>query len=900
MMFLHNFIKKFRVRPLSIVDVKRRYRKPYRFSQYLSVSDYLSDYNFYVLEDGFSLAVCFELLPIACDGKSDAYLANLQQNLQTILQNTIPEEDDPWVLQWYVYYEPGLHSVKQGISDYRQYLQSETTEFSQFYFNQILFPHLTRMGSAQGVFFDHLVSKNNFSGKRLRGRMCLYRRYSHEISKRKNINAIEPLIKVSESLISAFASIGVGLKVMSVKDFYSWLLAWFNPAPNIEGKSSAALLELLNLPENNLPFAEPLNDSFFFSAPRCDIQTGTIWFDNKPHTVLSIQALRDTMRPGAISAEFKQQDCSTTLIDRLPIGSIFSGTITYTAQDIIEAQLLKTKALSKGGTAKTELTTTALDLSLAELARGHKIYPLQLVVFLQANSLDQLRHYQRYSHTILNQSGFKTILSEHDLIPINTYINNLPINYRPEYDKLEKRSHYQFMKNIAALVPIYARAVGSGKPGCLAFNRGGEPFTFDIINERKKNAFMLLLAPPGAGKSAKLIDMILFMRAMMDVRLIFIEKGNSMGLVSELLEQKGCSVNRIVLNSGSGISLPPFVNSAKYAKQLLDKQQLSKSYWAKAATQRDFLAEMLTSAHLMYCGGDNKEILTRSEQGLLQRVLIRLSKEFYHASKFLLIEDVVKALRNLKVVEQYEKKAATKIAAGLELFTAGLAGEFFNRPGKDWQDVDVTHVELGELANKTHQDKLAVAIIGILNNVSDLAMRYEHMARHTIILLDEGHIILRQPLLVDYFVAYNKMARKLGLWTWIATQNIEDFQAGAEKIISMVEWIMTLATTKSQVDEIAKYKKISQAQRDLMLNAVKLPGKYTEGVVLSDVVNGLFRNVPPALVLALSMTEKHEKAARQQLMLQYNCSELEAAFMIAEKIKNGKWGSASSDAKVYV
>jgi len=45
-----------------------------------------------------------------------------------------------------------------------------------------------------------------------------------------------------------------------------------------------------------------------------------------------------------------------------------------------------------------------------------------------------------------------------------------------------------------------------------------------------------------------------------------------------------------------------------------------------------------------------------------------------------------------------------------------------------------------------------------------------------------------------------------------------------------------------------------------LLSARKEPGKYVEGVVLSDNLEALFLSVPPPLSLALAMTEKHEKA----------------------------------------
>ena len=71
-----------------------------------------------------------------------------------------------------------------------------------------------------------------------------------------------------------------------------------------------------------------------------------------------------------------------------------------------------------------------------------------------------------------------------------------------------------------------------------------------------------------------------------------------------------------------------------------------------------------------------------------------------------------------------------------------------------------------------------------------------------------------------------------------------------------------------------------------MLSARKEPGKYVEGVVLVDRVESLFRNVPPALSLA--MTEKHENAARAAIMRETDCSELEAVYGIAPQIETSR------------
>jgi hypothetical protein len=94
---------------------------------------------------------------------------------------------------------------------------------------------------------------------------------------------------------------------------------------------------------------------------------------------------------------------------------------------------------------------------------------------------------------------------------------------------------------------------------------------------------------------------------------------------------------------------------------------------------------------------------------------------------------------------------------------------------------------------------------------------------------------------------------KLGAWLWLATQNLEDFPDASKKLLS------------------------------LLLAAHKEPGLYTEGVVMADKVQALFRNVPPPI--ALAMTEKHEKRQRAGIMqrLGCTCTEPEAAFEVAKQ-----------------
>ena len=150
--------------------------------------------------------------------------------------------------------------------------------------------------------------------------------------------------------------------------------------------------------------------------------------------------------------------------------------------------------------------------------------------------------------------------------------------------------------------------------------------------------------------------------------------------------------------------------------------------------------------------------------------------------------------------------------------------------------------------------------------------------------IDEAHIVTTHPLVSPYLVKIVKMWRKLGAWLWLATQNLEDFPGAARKLLNMIEWWVCLVMPTEEVDEMRRFRDLSEAQRALLLSATKAHGQYTEGVVLAGTVETLFRCVPPSLILALVQTERHEKARRAELMAAEGLSEVEAAIRIAAEI----------------
>lgn len=177
-----------------------------------------------------------------------------------------------------------------------------------------------------------------------------------------------------------------------------------------------------------------------------------------------------------------------------------------------------------------------------------------------------------------------------------------------------------------------------------------------------------------------------------------------------------------------------------------------------------------------------------------------------------------------------------------------------------------------------------------MNPINGVVEREQYDHRPTFVLGEEAHLITTNPLSAIFLVKIVKMWRKLGAWLWLATQNLEDFPYAAKKLLSMFEWCIAVACPKEEIEQIFHFKDLTEEQKGMLRAVRKEPGNYTEGVVLSDNIQCLFRNVPPPppppLALALAMTEKHEKQQRAKIMKAQHCSELEAVFALANVLED--------------
>lgn len=803
--------------------------------------------------------------------------------------------------------------------------------------------HMALVSRPQGLFVDTLVSGQAWRGQQRRVRCTVYKRFAGLSD--NPTPAREQLQAVAITLLATFNEAGVSAKRCKAEDFYAWMLPFFNRNVPWACSHTGDLIQQMPYPGAQSPtqdadgrncapiFGWDMADMLNLSPPVSDLEAGLFEFDGVPVKALTLQSLRTQPNIGHFSAERTSGKEAFARFDRLPAGCMLSLSITIEPQHKLERHIEHIRDASRAHTAVARETHQECEMVLQRMIDGDKLFPMLMTLYVTAPTREELQASISQVNALLVPSGLRFIDTRQDLVPLDSFVRGLPFNFDPAFDaKSLRRTRLTFASQIAALVPVYGRSRGTPHPGMWFWNRGGEPLWLDPLNrhDRKKNAHMLVLGPTGAGKSATLNYIAMLTMAVHRPRLVIADAGRSFSLLLDYFKTMGLSTYSVTLTNEADVSLPPFY----HAHRLLQDEDVMASYRAAeqqarmnaglpdegsldallgaAATEetpapaggpaataeddeedtdkRDLLGEMVIAAVMMITGGEDQEVarMSRADRYLVSNAIIRAAmRSRQEGRKHPLTHDVAIELMRMNAeatLSPARQQRAEEMGQSMMSFTQGLRGKLFDREGVDWPDVDVTLVEMGTLTQDGYGDALAVAYTSLIDSVQSRGERAQAEDRPLIMLTDEGHLITTNELLGPKIAKGTKMWRKLNIWFWLATQNLKDFPDSMSRVLSMCEYWMLLTMDRSEIEEVARFRSLTPEQRAMMESARKEPPKYTEGVIISASDQVLFRNVPPALPIALAMTEGHEKAHRRRLMDAHGCTEMQAAQMVADEL----------------
>ncbi len=899
---------------VSSKDSDALYKQPPSFVDHLPWVEGLEADNAILLQDNRSVAAVFEITPKGTEGRTEDFLTDVRDAVVDALQDTFDEHDtSPWVMQTYTFNELDLEPFMDGLEAYVDPAIAQT-EFTQEYM-RVMRQHIEGICKPQGLFFDKEVTHTPWSGQRLRNYLVVYRLYGNNYKFEGHEEDATPLSLLNEScekLFNTLGSMGIGHRRLSPREFHDWMTQWFNAytSDTEDPDNPIAFSKSLRVDEDEaLPFGNQFAESLFYSMPRSDHDNQAWWFDATATRCISIDGIKKRPTIGHITGETRHGDAINTLMDQLPEGSMMTSTVVFVPQDAVEIHIEQVAKSAIGDSSDAERTKKDCEIAKEIIGDRHKLYRANYACYVRARDIKTLNRRTNLARSILLGHGFRAIAIQHDIKALDNYLLNLPMKYDPDKDRANawRQAQLTWVQHIANLSPFFGRSVGTGNPGIVQFNRGGEPFTADPLNkkDRKKNAHLLILGPTGSGKSVSLSGMLTNTLAVHRPRMFIIEAGNSFGLIAQWYESLGLTVNRVSLKPGQRTTLPTFADAKYIEDASTDNDSLEQSLNNDVfgvdedsdvddeSVERDILGEMEVIATLMITGGEQKEMdrMLRADKHIIRKAILLAARHTKEQGIETLTEHVRDALYEISedpVRTSAARQRIREMGDSMGLFCDGFAGEVFNSPGKVWPEADVTLIDLGHFVRDGYEAHMAISVISLLNMINNIAERDQYKGREIVVTIDEAHLITTSPLLSPFLVKIAKMWRKLGAWLWLATQDMDDFPDNAGKLLNLIEWWMCLVMEKSEIGKLEVFKELTPEEHQMLLSMEKADRQYTEGVLMAKSMNSLFRCVPPSLILALSMTEKHEKVERATLMRELGVDEVAAAKQMAIDIDTAR------------
>lgn len=874
------------------------------FVDFLPFIEYLEESECFLLNDGKSVGAVFTIKPIPTEGRSNDTIVDYRENLQRVFQDTFVNSGSPWVIQQFSYADKGLGEIRQDIEK-NMASHAKGTDFSNAYLDLMEKHYQGIANNEGGIFEDTQVTNTQFRGQYRRCKIVFYRRLTASELKKKSFSAEDELNDVCSRFQSEMQSANIQASRDDGSKFFSWLLDWFNPNPEYFDSKSEFLKTMQYPDKEDRPYGYDLAESMVMDDAYSDVENRCWMFNGEPTRFIRARMIRKSPQPGVFTGELLkgEKGAASCMLDYLPEGSILAQTMLIQSQSGVEMHVDKMLNKSNGDTSEVARTQQAIVEIKEGMGGNQHIVKASFGVYVRGKDLEELDRVTKDATALLSSAGVIVYPISSDTLANNAFLVHLPMAFEADSENKYNYLKHYYMQHIINMSLLYGRSEGSGHAVINFWNRGGSPLSFDFLDkDRASNSHMLIGGPTGSGKSVALCYLSSMIMATIRPRLFIFELGNSFGLLGDYMKSLGLTVTKKQLKPGAGVSLNPFSDSHKVVEDTLRLRERNNTDINedededKVITdddQRDVMGEMLMAALLMITGGEQKEFesLNRADRGLVSTAIRECSFDKHAQGIEMITEDLRDKLREISadtdsiVFDSDMRAKAKQMAMSIDTYCHNFDGEMFNTRGGTWEDSDVTIIDLATYAKDGYEAQMALTYISLMNHINALGEKTQFDDRKIVQMTDEAHVITTNPMLAPFLVKAVKVQRKIGISSILATQNFADFPQDAKKLLNMIDWWMCLCPTKNEVEEISKFKELTEENKRMMTSCRKQKRCYTEGVVLSTSLDEmLFRNIPPSHFLAIAMTEKEEKAERRKLMKEHDITEVQAATMVGENL----------------
>ncbi len=477
------------------------------FASQLPYAGYDRESKTFILEDLISRAVVFTISPIATEGKTGGQLAALRDAVADVYSEFEEKErtHGQWCIQEFTYEDNSVDAIINRMRDY-VVPHAKGTVFTESYI-KMMARHYRSISKDTGLYEDTEVTLRPWRFKTPRTKFIIYRRQSKADIKEMNAGKHSPTGEITDlvkTLSVKFRQAGIDFRIDDDADLFGWLFKFFNPNPELNDFTSKdEYYEKMCDVDGDLLIGSDLCEALLSEPPESNVDDNCWYFNGAPIRFLRFSGLRKKPRIGALTGEVEEGEgaSKTTFcaMDSLPSNAILTKTTVIEPQIIYDAKFDKVGESSRGGgkdAKKQQRNLRDLD-NLLQL--GGKKVSVTMGVYITGKDLNELSDNQRTTITTLNNNNLLVYKDAVDGLSLDSFINHLPMNFRPEQDNgMFLRS--MWAQHNANLCFAFGRGEGTGNPCLNFFNRGGSPVFIDPISKQDKanNSFGFIAGPAGA------------------------------------------------------------------------------------------------------------------------------------------------------------------------------------------------------------------------------------------------------------------------------------------------------------------------------------------------------------------------------------------------------------------
>lgn len=432
-----------RGKPIMMDELRRAYRRVPSFASRLPWVEYLDESGCFLLEDGLSVGIVAEIVPVPTEGRSETSLEHIRDQIEAALQDSLPEEDDhPWVIQFYVSDDT---NPREDIERVRRYINPELldTEYTRVWLDSWA-RHLRAISRPGGLFVDEVVTQNEWRGHTRRTRVVLYRWLPDHTKKgkkrigdrKRSLRPEDAVNHVYEHLTGALRGTGLMLSRYTARDFHDWLMPWFNPKPRTSPDDPRRFYDVFTYPDEPA-WSYDLAEGLLANSPKGDIEKGFWYFDAMPHAVVPVEELRTPPKIGHLTGELPRNEGSVrnAFFDQLPEGTIACLSIVAMPQEPLETHINQLREKAVGDSVLSASVRADCDKAKSMLSDSHKLYQSSLVFYVKGKDEQELDSRLLELTTQLTNANLKPTGPEDEVAALNTYLRWLPMNFHPEFDR---------------------------------------------------------------------------------------------------------------------------------------------------------------------------------------------------------------------------------------------------------------------------------------------------------------------------------------------------------------------------------------------------------------------------------------------------------------------------------